>query len=126
MMKEGKFKSLKVLVAEDDEVNVILLQELFEQQGVNVTFVPNGKEAVEKVEKEQFDLILMDINMPIMNGIEATRHIREMGSAIPIIAFTANALVGDREEFLACGMDDYMSKPISLENFYRILEVYAN
>ncbi|HZJ73329.1 MAG TPA: response regulator, partial [Perlabentimonas sp.] len=85
----------------------------------NIEIANNGKEALDRFGTSRFDIILMDIQMPIMNGIVATKKIREIESNsnfhIPIIAITANALLGDKEECLAAGMDDYISKPFQIE-----------
>jgi signal transduction histidine kinase/CheY-like chemotaxis protein len=104
-----------ILLAEDNVVNQLLAVRLLEKQGHRVSVVNNGLEAVQAVERESFDLVLMDAQMPEMNGYEATAVIREKekgtGRHIPIIALTANALVGDRERCLDAGMDGYVSKP---------------
>lgn len=121
---EDENLDLKILVAEDHITNQILLEELLEKYHITPTFVENGEEAVIKA-KDGFDIILMDINMPIMNGIEATQKIRQNGNTIPIIALTANALEGDRERLLDVGMDDYLSKPINIKNLYEVLKRYA-
>ncbi|HFS85255.1 MAG TPA: response regulator [Epsilonproteobacteria bacterium] len=115
---------LNVLVAEDNITNQILLEELLYNYGITPDFVENGAEAAAKA-GEGYDIILMDINMPVMNGIDATHMIREAGNRIPIIALTANALEGDRERLLAEGMDDYLSKPIEIDKLEKLLETYA-
>jgi len=112
-------RALRILLAEDNPVNQYLAVRLLEKQHHSVTAVSNGKEAVEAASDRRFDVILMDIHMPEMDGIRATRNIRECerstGAHIPIIAMTASAMKQDREACLAAGMDDYVSKPISLE-----------
>ena len=104
------------MLAEDNPINQKLAIRLLEKRGHSVREVLNGRDAVQVIEAESFDLVLMDIQMPEMNGFEATAAIREKekstGSAIPIIAMTANALKGDEELCLAAGMDGYVSKPI--------------
>jgi len=110
---EAKFE-LKVLLAEDNLVNRILAVKLLEKNGCHVLAVENGLEAIEALEKEDFDLLFMDIQMPVLDGIEATRKIRVRGMRIPIIAMTAHSLDSDRERCFAAGMDDYISKPIDL------------
>jgi PAS domain S-box-containing protein len=117
--------SLKALVVEDYLPNQILIEELLAQYGVTITIANNGKEALEMI-TDGYDIVFMDINMPEMNGVEATRKIRESGDKVPIIALTANALEGDEERFIAEGMDDYLSKPIEVEKLYRVLKKYAN
>ena len=112
-------RALRILLAEDNPVNQHLAVRLLEKQHHSVTAVSNGKEAVEAASDGPFDVILMDVHMPEMDGIQATRKIRECetstGEHIPIIAMTASAMKQDRETCLAAGMDDYLSKPISLE-----------
>ena len=112
-----------ILVVEDDEINQKLAQRLLKRKGFGITLANNGQEAVNIYEAGRFDLILMDIQMPIMDGITATQKIRALDNEnIPIIALTAYAIKGDREKFLSKGMDDYISKPIDLDEFYKILE----
>jgi two-component system sensor histidine kinase/response regulator len=107
---------VKVLLVEDSVVNQKLAAAVLEKDGHHVTIANNGLEAVQAFERDSFDLVLMDIQMPEMDGFEATRAIRKLeqitGGHIPIIAMTAHALVGDRERCLASGMDDYIAKPI--------------
>jgi CheY-like chemotaxis protein len=109
---------LNILVAEDNHTNQIVISRLLKKMGCTVTLANDGQEAVSALAENDFDLVLMDCMMPGMDGYEATRAIRidEAGrnsEAIPIIALTANALEGDRENCLACGMSDYLTKPIN-------------
>ncbi len=119
---------LHVLVAEDNAVNQRLASRLLEKRGHRVTVTANGREAVEAIANNKFDLVLMDIQMPKMDGFEATAIIREKemhdGDHIPIIALTANAMKGDRERCLASGMDGYLSKPIAPQELDELLEMY--
>ncbi|MFA6191622.1 MAG: ATP-binding protein [Sulfurimonas sp.] len=116
---------LKILVAEDYEINRILMSELLDQFDIEYSFATNGEEAVDMVKNSSYDLILMDINMPIMNGMEATKIIiNDLKVRTPIIALTANALDGDRDRFLSMGMDDYLSKPIDIRAFEALLVKY--
>jgi PAS domain S-box-containing protein len=122
------YKSLghkKVLVAEDVELNQYLARHILESWNFEVTIVGNGKEAVEQVQAESYDCILMDVQMPEMDGIEATKHIRKLAdpikAGIPIIALTANALKGDSERYLAAGMNDYLSKPFDEAKLFRVI-----
>lgn len=104
----------KVLVAEDNPINQLVMRELLVHMGAQVIMTSNGQEAVEAVERESFDLILMDMQMPIMGGLEATHRIRVLpcGGNVPIIALTANAMKEDRAKCLASGMNAYLTKPI--------------
>ena len=121
--EDSKGLGYNILVVEDDKVNQKLAQRLLKRKGYGITIVENGQEAVDIYEDDRFDLILMDIQMPIMNGLTATTKIREKAKvSIPIIALTAYAIKGDREKFLKKGMDDYISKPIDIDEFYKILE----
>lgn len=119
-IKNNKF-NLSVLIAEDYDINRALMEELFIKYGINYTFAVNGVEALDLVSKNNFDLILMDINMPVMNGIDATINIRSIGIDTPIVALTANALDGDKEKFLSIGMDYYISKPINIKELESVL-----
>lgn len=113
----GGAPSIRVLLAEDHKVNQMLATTMLENLGHTVELVVNGAEAVEGVKSNSYDLVLMDVQMPVMNGVEATIAIRKLGgqgASIPVIAMTANAMQGDREQYLAAGMDDYIAKPIIL------------
>ncbi|NIP96495.1 MAG: response regulator, partial [Akkermansiaceae bacterium] len=105
--------ALNILLAEDGKANQVVAVRLLEKRGHRVTVAENGKEALEMLENLEFDAVLMDMQMPIMNGFEATAAIREReathGGHIPVIAITAHAMPGDREECLAAGMDDYIA-----------------
>jgi two-component system sensor histidine kinase/response regulator len=118
--------SLSFLVAEDNAVNRRLISRLLEKRGHRVVLVQNGREALEASEKQVFDIVLMDVQMPEMGGLEATRLLREKerasGIHLPIIALTAHAMQGDKERCLACGMDGYVSKPINFEELFSVLE----
>jgi len=118
---------LELLIVEDYEVNRMLIESLFEKyKNVHFTFAVNGAEALEILQIKRFDLIFMDINMPILNGVDATKVIREkMKLDTPIVALTANVLQGDREKFIEQGMNDYLSKPIEIEKLEEILCKYA-
>ncbi len=109
---------MKILLAEDHEINQMVAVEILTRAGCKVTVVANGQEALEAVQRGGLDLVLMDCQMPVLDGLEATRRIRKYeseskpGAHIPIIALTANAIKGDRELCLAAGMDGYVTKPI--------------
>ncbi len=116
--------NLRILVAEDDLSNQLVVKRLLEKQGHTVTCAATGKEVLEVLGRgERFDLILMDVQMPEMDGTEVTMEIRkdERFRNLPIIALTAHAMAGDRERFLDAGMDDYLSKPIDIEELQRVL-----
>ena len=119
---------LRVLLAEDNSVNQMLAVRLLERRGYTVTVAVNGRNALAAFEKESFDVILMDIQMPEMDGFEATAAIRarekSTGGHIPIIAMTAHALVGDQERCLAAGMDGYVSKPIRTHQLFSVIEEF--
>jgi signal transduction histidine kinase/CheY-like chemotaxis protein len=119
-------RPLRILLAEDNPLNQRVAQGMLKEMGHSVALAVNGREAVEKFTGEVFDLIFMDIQMPVMNGYEATAMIQERQKdsegRVPIIAMTAHAMSGDREKCLAAGMDDYISKPISLEGLFAIVE----
>ena len=120
----------KVLVAEDNTNNQLLIRIILEKFGLEVQIVENGKLALEKIKEEVFDLIFLDINMPIMDGIEAIQHIRiyenEINRHTPTVALTANSIKGDREKYLEEGMDNYLSKPINTDELSKILSLYLN
>lgn len=121
--------SLRVLVVEDDPVNRKTLLFMLNKMGHQGTGAINGREAVEMVTEGDYDVVLMDVQMPEMNGLDATRSIRALADpgkrSLPIIAITAYAMSGDREEFLAAGMDDYISKPIEMNAVRECLSRYG-
>ncbi len=122
--------SLRVLLAEDNPVNQRLAVRLLEKRGHAVVVARDGREALEAFERERFDAVLMDVQMPEMNGLEATAAIREKERATsrytPIIAMTAHAIKGDRERCLEAGMDGYIAKPIRADELFRVLEGFAS
>jgi CheY-like chemotaxis protein len=119
-------RPLKILLAEDHPVNQRLAVAILQRWGHSVTVASNGSKAIQAYNGDQFDLLIMDVQMPEMNGLEATRVIRnlekETGRRIPIIAMTAHAIKGDREHCLAAGMDGYLSKPINAEELFTTIE----
>ncbi|MDH5473485.1 MAG: response regulator, partial [Gammaproteobacteria bacterium] len=113
----------RILLAEDNLTNQRLAVQILTTLGHSVDVVSNGIEAVEYAAKGDYDLILMDCQMPVMDGYEATAAIRgeESGRRVPVIAMTANVMKYDREKCLAAGMDDYISKPINIVSFQQVL-----
>jgi len=121
--------SLKILLAEDNPVNQRLAMRLLERRGHHVELAASGREAIECLDRQHFDLILMDLQMPDMDGLEATAEIRRRekirGGRTPIVALTAHTMKGDRERCLAAGMDNYINKPIDAVKFLEIVETSA-
>jgi CheY-like chemotaxis protein len=119
-------RGFRILLAEDNLVNQLLAVRLLEKRGHRVQVAGNGREVLEKLKTAEFDLILMDVQMPVMGGFEVTAAIREMekgtGRHIPIIALTAHAVTGDRERCVAAGMDGYVAKPIHPEELFEQIE----
>ena len=118
---------LRILFAEDDSVSLITGKRILEKSGYSVTTAKDGQEALQLLEELEFDLILMDVQMPVMDGVEATKAIRDASnlgakSNIPIIAMTAYAMAGDKETFLAAGMDDYIAKPVDKAALVEVIE----
>ena len=112
-----------VLLVEDNELNELLARELLEQAGFTVTSASNGRIAVDEVKRHRFDGVLMDVQMPVLDGYAATRELRAdpRFADLPIIAMTANAMAGDRERALESGMNDYLTKPLDLERMFEVL-----
>ena len=122
----GIRRSSRILLAEDNEINQRITLRLLQKLGLSAEAVVNGQEAVDAIAKRDYDLVLMDCQMPIMDGYEATAVVRSREGAtkrhIPICALTANAMKGDRERCLASGMDDYISKPVSIDKLQDAIE----
>lgn len=114
----------RILCAEDNELNQRLVSLLVERTGAELVHVPNGAEALERATKEAFDLILMDIQMPVMNGRDATLALREAGVNTPIVALTANVMTEDIAEYRKAGCNGYLAKPIDKQQFYQTLVKY--
>ncbi|MBA2672542.1 PAS domain S-box protein [Ramlibacter sp.] len=111
-----------VLLVEDNDINQIVAQELLDELGLQVEIAENGQVAVDRLAVAAYDLVLMDMQMPVMDGVEATKIIRgRMGAGIPIVAMTANAMRQDREKCLAAGMDDFLVKPFEPEQLHQVL-----
>jgi PAS domain S-box-containing protein len=121
--EQGKLRGARVLLAEDNEINQQVAQEMLEKAGLVVGIANNGEEAVRRVKAEVYDAVLMDIQMPVMGGFEATEEIRKDSrfKDLPIIAMTAHAMAGDREKSLAAGMNDHVTKPIDPDELFSAL-----
>ena len=128
--KVGKIGALRVLLAEDNLVNQKLAQGLLTRQGHTVLIANNGREAIDALQADKFDVVLMDVQMPEMDGFEATRAVRKAEQGTdqhqPIIAMTAHAMAGDRELCLEAGMDEYVSKPIRIAELVDKLAIVLN
>jgi len=118
-------QKINILVVEDDDVSWMLCEQLAIKRGWEASRAKDGSEAVGAFKSQQFSLVLMDIQLPIMNGYMATRAIREyeltLSTRTPIVGLTSNALQGDREKCIEAGMDDYMSKPLNVDVFYKTI-----
>jgi PAS domain S-box-containing protein len=126
--EQSTLPPLQVLVAEDHPINQLVVRRLIEHMGCQVTVAADGRAVLDLLADHRFDVILMDIQMPDMNGEETTRRIRAMQSRIQqpfIVALTAHARLHDREQYLSAGMDDYLSKPVDIQQLRRILEQAA-
>jgi len=126
--KESKaHKGVKILLVEDDKINRLLVNNILKRQDINLTKVNNGIEAIEVLKKEKFDLILMDIQMPDMNGIESTSIIRnELKIQTPIIALTANLFGSEIDEVMEVGMNDYLIKPFKEQDLINVIIKHYN
>lgn len=118
-------RTLRILLAEDVMVNQRMASRILEKSGFVVSVASNGREAVDIYRKEAFDLILMDVDMPVMDGLEATQAIRRLekdaASRVPIIAMTGHAMKDDREKCMEAGMDGYISKPVDPRRLVEII-----
>ena len=116
---DGRPCPRRILMAEDDEISLVAGKFLLEKLGYSVTCARNGKEALQRLDEQDVDCVLMDVQMPVMDGLEATRAIRNLppehrNAGVPVIAMTAYAMRGDKDRFLAAGIDDYVSKPVDV------------
>jgi CheY-like chemotaxis protein len=120
---------MKILVAEDNPVNQKLILSILKKLGYIATLAENGALAYEAATKENFDIIIMDLQMPVMDGLDASRKIKSSDAINPkpiIIALTANAMTGDKERCLEAGMDDYMTKPIQIKVLEENIKKWGN
>ena len=120
------FQSLRVLIAEDNEVNQLLAKSILQYWGLEAKTATTGTEVMELMESEDFDMVLMDIQMPEKSGIEAASEIRKLADPrkrnIPIIALTANAIKGEEKKYMAVGMDDFLTKPFKEKELFEVIE----
>jgi CheY-like chemotaxis protein/nitrogen-specific signal transduction histidine kinase len=125
---EFTLEGVRVLLAEDEVISRVLIKTLLEEAGIEVTVAENGRQAADEAIEGSYQAVLMDIQMPVLDGLEATREIRErerdLGRHLPIIALTAHVMPGDREKCLQAGMDDYLPKPVSKAGLFEILSHY--
>ncbi len=123
-----KFKDIKVLLVEDDFINQDLLSYLLKERDCIIDIADNGLQAIEKIKENEYDIVLMDIQMPVMDGETAVREIRkiEMYKKLPVIALTANAIKGDREKYLLAGMSDYITKPIDEDELIEVISKHLS
>lgn len=117
MVQPSRLKGARILLVEDNAINREVALELLGDEGIDVTVAVDGRQALDLLARERFDCVLMDCQMPVMDGFAATRALREMPGLrdLPVIAMTAKAMTGDREQALAVGMNDYISKPIDID-----------
>jgi CheY-like chemotaxis protein len=123
--EDEEIQPLKVLVVDDDEVTRLHMRRLLEKQKLTVRIAENGERALEELARTQFDCVLMDVQMPVLDGVETTKRIRASRTGfqdVPIIALTAYAMSGDREIFLQAGMDDYIAKPVEGKELIAIIK----
>ena len=124
-MEMKNWKGKTILLVEDDEISLEFLKELFEPYKVRIVEVFNGKEAVEACKNDSdIDLVLMDVQLPVLNGREAMREIKKIRPDLPVIAQTAFAMSGDRERYLRDGFSDYISKPINVPGLIQVINTY--
>jgi len=121
--------AVRILVVEDNETNQMVIEGILTQMGHDVDLAENGKEGIKKVKNNHYDLIFMDMQMPVMDGLEATRLLRQMEyndayHVPPIVALTANAMKGDKERCFDAGMSDYLSKPIRKDEIETCLDTW--
>ncbi|MCI1209151.1 MAG: response regulator, partial [Treponema sp.] len=115
-------QGLHVLLCEDNEINTEIAVKMLQTQNINVDTAKNGIEGIEKASENHYDIILMDIRMPLMNGLDATREIRKFNKTTPIIALSANAYQEDIKQSIEAGMNIHLSKPIDRENLFTAIE----
>jgi CheY-like chemotaxis protein len=127
-LSAGMFEGKKMLLAEDVEINREILITLLEDTGISIDSAENGREAVDMVTAapEKYDIVLMDVQMPKMDGLEAARRIRGLSTKLPIVAMTANVFKNDIEACIEAGMDDHLGKPLDFDKVLEKLRKYLN
>lgn len=118
------WKGKRILIAEDEEVNMMFFQEVLGDTGVEIIKATDGLQAVDLFTNNKVDLVLMDIKMPVMNGLDATQKIKQLNASIPIVAQTAYAMEDEKQRCFDAGCDDYISKPIDTIRLFAILKKY--
>lgn len=121
---EEQFRSKKILLVEDNKINQMITKKMLENKGIVCIIIDNGEDAVKLMHNHEYDLVLMDVHLPGINGTEATKQIREFDDTVPIIALTAISLDENRETLLSYGMNDVITKPFIPEEFYTIISKY--
>jgi len=122
--KSFNWSDKTILIAEDVESNFLFLEEVIGRTGAHILWATNGQNALDMFTQNNIDLILMDIQMPLMNGFDATRAIKKLNPNIPVISQTAYAMAEDRAKSIAAGCDDYISKPISSQKLLSLIDNY--
>lgn len=127
---KGEAGSVRILLAEDEKINQLAMRMLLKQAGFETETADNGRQVLDLLAEREFDCVLMDIQMPNMDGLEATRAIRsgsvsESATSIPVFALTAHAMESDRNECLNAGMTDFLTKPVVIEDVQRMLRKYG-
>ena len=117
-LKDIKWNNKTVLIVEDVDSNFYLLETFLKRTAINIIWAKNGEIAINEIKNNKIDIVLMDMQMPIMNGFEATKQIKLIDKSIPVIAITAFALEGDRNKIIKSGCDDYISKPVKSIELY--------
>lgn len=124
-MNGEKWEGKVFLVVEDDEISLEFLKELFEPYKVKLISAFNGKDAIEACRRDSdIDMVLMDVQLPVMNGREAMKEIKKLRPDLPVIAQTAFAMSGDREKYMRDGFDNYISKPINVQELISLIDKY--
>ena len=123
-IKALNLPDLKILIVEDNLVNIKVFTSILKKININYKVANNGEEAIEQVSKDKFDIIFMDMQMPIMDGVTATKKIRDLKHDTPIIALTANAFEEDKQKCFDAGMNDFLSKPVKISSIRNMILKY--